>query len=466
MHRIVHFDLKGAPLKVQYLEQVIIQIKSWGATGVLFEWEDTFPYTGDLQIVGSIANAGGDGLYSIEETRHLLDFANQNGLVPIQLVQTIGHLEFVLKHPAFRNYRETQRSPAVLCPSQPQSLQIVKAMVNQALDLQPDAKYFHIGADEVWHTGVCRECQERAARSEYRLSSLFLEHIQQLVLFIKQKRPELTVLMWDDMLRTIRLDTLLAYKLGELVEPVIWNYSAMEYFQIESDLWSNYKKLFPKVWAGSAFKGANGSCQMLSPVCRYVSNHEAWRREFKKCGPNINFAGVILTGWSRYDHYATLCELLPVSLPSLSSCLKVLAKSDDSQEVGSSDVLPTAQWAGEQLARCVHSLAILRERAFSFVHGEHVTTWMNPWQLERNYTNPAHLETIARDAGVLQSELSSLQANLEVQLPKLTGPRSTEEWLATNVTPALRQVADLHRVAHERLNAAAGISPLRTHNDG
>lgn len=65
--------------------KVIIQIKSWGATGVLFEWEDTFPYTGDLQIVGSIANAGGDGLYSIEETRHLLDFANQNGLVPVSM---------------------------------------------------------------------------------------------------------------------------------------------------------------------------------------------------------------------------------------------------------------------------------------------------------------------------------------------------------------------------------------------
>lgn len=58
-------------------------------------------------------------------------------------------MEFVLKHPAFRDLREVQRTPAVLCPSKPQSLVLVKEMLKQTLDMQPDAKYFHIGADEV-----------------------------------------------------------------------------------------------------------------------------------------------------------------------------------------------------------------------------------------------------------------------------------------------------------------------------
>ena len=31
----------------------------------------------------------------------------------------------------------------------------------------------------------------------------------------------------------------------------------------------------------------------------------------------ISFKGLTLTGWSRYDHFAVNCELLPVALPSL-----------------------------------------------------------------------------------------------------------------------------------------------------
>ena len=36
-------------------------------------------------------------------------------------------------------------------------------------------------------------------------------------------------------------------------------------------------------------------------------------------------AGLVLTGWARYDHYATLCKLLQVSLPLLRCCVAVLA---------------------------------------------------------------------------------------------------------------------------------------------
>ncbi|XP_063381013.1 hexosaminidase D-like [Cydia fagiglandana] len=464
MHRIVHLDLKGAPFKVHYLEKVILAAKSWGATGILLEWEDTFPYSAALADIGSVRGSGGDGMYSLDEVRHLLRFIKDHGLEPIQLVQTIGHMEFVLKHPAYHSLRELARSPAVLCPSRPEALQLVKMMLEQTLDAQPAAEYLHIGADEVWHTAVCADCQSRAANNIHNTASLYLEHIRELALFLKQKRPHLTVLMWDDMLRSVKADTLNAYQLGELVQPVVWQYNAMEHFHIDPSLWESYRQVFPQVWAGSAFKGANGSCQILSPVRRYVSNQEAWRMEVKKYSHSISFAGIILTGWSRFDHYATLCELLPVSLPSLASCLKVWTMDDMSiDNTVVSEVLPPEQWPGSELARCVHSFVVLRDRAYTIVHGDLVKTWLNPWQIENGYINPVQVEGLAMTVQQLLLELTSLQTDLTRTLYAVTGSRSAGEWLATFPAPVLKQLTELRDVAAAAAKADASVSPRPKH---
>jgi len=38
------------------------------------------------------------------------------------------------------------------------------------------------------------------------------------------------------------------------------------------------------------------------------------------------FTGVAVTGWQRYDHFATLCELLPSGLPSLALDMLAVSK--------------------------------------------------------------------------------------------------------------------------------------------
>ena len=45
-HRIVHFDLKGAPPSIAYMKKVVTMSAHLGATGVLMEYEDMFPWTG------------------------------------------------------------------------------------------------------------------------------------------------------------------------------------------------------------------------------------------------------------------------------------------------------------------------------------------------------------------------------------------------------------------------------------
>lgn len=47
--RLVHFDLKGAPPKMEYLLKLIPMFVKLGATGLLVEYEDMFPYEGILE---------------------------------------------------------------------------------------------------------------------------------------------------------------------------------------------------------------------------------------------------------------------------------------------------------------------------------------------------------------------------------------------------------------------------------
>lgn len=47
--RLVHLDLKGAPPKLSFLKQLLPVLRALGATGLLIEYEDMFPYSGALQ---------------------------------------------------------------------------------------------------------------------------------------------------------------------------------------------------------------------------------------------------------------------------------------------------------------------------------------------------------------------------------------------------------------------------------
>uniref|UniRef100_A0A182NCW9 Uncharacterized protein n=1 Tax=Anopheles dirus TaxID=7168 RepID=A0A182NCW9_9DIPT len=332
--RLVHFDLKGAPPKISYLRRLMPILKTLGATGILLEYEDMFPYGGPL------APLAARNAYNRDEILELLKTAFALGLTVMPLVQTFGHLEYALKLKEFAHLREADESPQALCPSYNASMAFVEELLAQVIEyhlpatnanllhkddierLTPKLTHVHIGCDEVYRLAECPRCRHRLK------DQLFLDHVYNVATMVRRRWPHLRIIIWDDMLRHIAPDALQASGIGKLVEPMIWVYAEDIYKFVQSATWEKYASVFSTAWAASAFKGAHGEGLLMPPVRRHLENTLRWLAVMQGEGNRFQHGlqGLALTGWQRYDHFAILCELLPAALPSLAVCLSTAAK--------------------------------------------------------------------------------------------------------------------------------------------
>ena len=141
--KLVHFDLKGAPPKLEYMLRLITLLREWGATGILVEYEDLFPYRDQFQVVPK------PHAFTLSDIHRLQQAAENENLTFIPLVQTFGHMEFVLKHAKFADVLETGNNAISVCPLHKAALNLVKSLVDQVVEAHEDLKYLHIGGDEV-----------------------------------------------------------------------------------------------------------------------------------------------------------------------------------------------------------------------------------------------------------------------------------------------------------------------------
>lgn len=451
MHRLVHLDLKGAAFKLQYYEQLFPFLRAIGATGILIEYEDTFPYGGDL------SDLRHPEAYSQECIIQIQHMAKISNLIVIPLVQTFGHLEFVLKWQQFFEFRELARYPNVLCPTHPKSVSLVEEMVSQVIQHHPGTQWFHLGADEVWHLGECDRCQTVLTEQQWSKDHLFLDYLSKLVRGLQQKYPLIRFIVWDDMMREMDPQVISGCGLHRLVEPMVWHYLPQTEFRLKQSLWEKYLSIFPNVWVASAFKGATKINQMLAPPSFHISNHEAWNHVLSEnsCSSS-SFRGIALTGWQRFDHFTVLCELLPVAIPCLALCLKSIISrtglthesySQVSQEIGyygniepevyprPRPVPPAPSFPGGQLYVLVLHLANVIAELEQVLMNPSVQGGFHEFLIAHNRTNPLHIDQFINTARKLLVNIESLYKDIRKELSEVYYQSTVEEWLSTYISP-------------------------------
>ncbi|PIO55871.1 hypothetical protein TELCIR_22738, partial [Teladorsagia circumcincta] len=180
--RIVHLDLKGGAFRPEFFTEIFYYLNRIKATGILIEWEDMFPYTGNLSV------AVNGNAYSLDDVENILKEAKRHHLEVIPLVQTFGHLEWILKLEQFAHLREDVRFPQVICFPEPEAWNLITDMIDQVAEVhrKHGMPYFHMGADEAFQIGVCNASLIEMGRQGSR-DRLMLWHISRVAKYIKDK---------------------------------------------------------------------------------------------------------------------------------------------------------------------------------------------------------------------------------------------------------------------------------------
>ncbi len=103
-------------------------------------------------------------MLSEDDMKTLLACAAEEGISVIPLIQTCGHLSFLLSQPSLAQLREERDVYDQLCPLNPDSLSFVKELIDRYAEAHPNATHLHIGGDETHQLGKCPLCAEYAAK--------------------------------------------------------------------------------------------------------------------------------------------------------------------------------------------------------------------------------------------------------------------------------------------------------------
>ena len=184
--KIVHVDLKGAqplpPSKSPFWEQWCKYLtEKCHVSGLLIEWEDCLP----LELLSSASSADQTRFtYTADEVKNIMQVAQIAGLEIIPLIQTFGHLEYLLKHESYAHLREVPEYLDCLIPAEradDKSAHLIFKLIEEVLSFTPAVSAIHLGGDEVWHLGQGERSQHRMSSSNMPKIELYLTHMNLVV---------------------------------------------------------------------------------------------------------------------------------------------------------------------------------------------------------------------------------------------------------------------------------------------
>ena len=257
----IHLDLKGMMPGRERMLRWIDWLADAGFDGIVMEYEDRLPWR---TLPGLYREA-----LSPDDWQAVWEQVKRCGLQLAPLMQTQGHLEWVLMHEEHAGLREDGHW-SELCPSLPESQTLLRALLDEVIERHPDSRLIHLGGDETWHLGSCPVCRARADSLPQGRLGILLEHIGGLCRHVAARRR--VPMIWADMFW--RTNTWSCGALPPETVLIDWQYGSGGNWSSLTSL----KKLGHPVWGASAIRSGFDAKYTIAPLGMRIDNILAWDR--------------------------------------------------------------------------------------------------------------------------------------------------------------------------------------------
>jgi len=283
--RMIHWDMKGYLPHFEVLKNEMYRLAAYKINSILFEIEDKYDY----RCAPGIAVPGA---YTYDEFRELSVLAKSLHIAIVPKLQSIAHVDYILKHEKYSHLREggSQGQVFQFCPMNHEVEELWNNMCDELMECFAEhGPYFHIGADESGNLGECPECKKLGKAAVYK------HRVGRSIDYVCQKGW--TPILWDDIVRGGLPKDEIEEARRELGRKAIFMYWEYGYGGNNNvfPFVDTYQAAGIRVWGASGYGGCDNWSGSFPPLSVRHKNCDAWAKE----AVEKNIECVCATGWTR-----------------------------------------------------------------------------------------------------------------------------------------------------------------------
>ncbi len=292
-----HLDLREQVMTPEALKDFVDELSEMGMNTLVMEWEATYPYKKHSVISNRYS-------YSRKEVKDFITYCNSKDIQVIPLQQTLGHAEYILRHPRYSNLRVSRQELSQINPLKIEESKILfKDLLGDMAEMH-NSKYIHIGGDETRILELCDGCAKKIKKEG--ISKLYVDYIKMIANIVIDMGK--TPVMWADM---ILQHPEAAKELPRKLILIDWNYGwKIDHFGDIAQL----QKLGFTFWGAPAIRSHPDNWYLISWPTHFKN-----LKDFIPYAQRAGYKAMIMTSWStsglygfNWDSGYEVTDMIPV----------------------------------------------------------------------------------------------------------------------------------------------------------